>query len=158
MDRLWSEAWDREFLAGTPNKDPHAAATDAWAVMDEALSQDGGDWEDFNRLQRARREGYANRYCGNSASTIIQQDAAMAAARVFPLKKPAPRMVVDPCEASWVWRMHETGECVQVKMGPLAWSVLPEAVRFTPDRIRMLYDLIQNPWVYVDDTEPETEA
>lgn len=138
------EAWEAEAgaeTASTPPPPPGAWEYDA-----------PEDWERYNELQRIRREA-----CEAALPQPTPQERASIAAHRYPLKKRVPKPPIeDPHYHVIMWeaRFHKTYDTWHagvVESGE-GW---PPGLLVTPERVRALAALLDNPWTWEDDESVE---
>lgn len=108
---------------------------------------EGEDWEEYNRLQRVRREAaalFARRGSGRLPQATLEQIAAM-----FPLKKRVPRPDVT-MDGVKIRASDQTG-----RIG--LWRT--EFVGFTVTRATLTaaLEILDSPFSWVDDASVEEE-
>lgn len=112
--------------------------------------------EQYNRDQRLRREAFAAALAYAGACGSNHAARAAIAAKRYPLRKRVPKVIPDP---------HGTGEWAMMGDRFIGWrqgEPLLAAVGFTtsgpcatPERVRGLAALLDDPWTWEEDTSPE---
>lgn len=134
----------------------HVAVTDR--TLPDAVSVPD-DVEQFNREQRIRREAYATAL--TELGYIAMGSPRDRAATRYPLKKRVAKVIADPHYAHWGWRHAppSPGEVPYVHAefydgSDKGWQRHPSLL-LSEERIRLLAELIDNPWTWEDSTEIE---
>lgn len=159
VSAVWSEAWDRD---REETAQPSLMTTDSG---EEWLRNEGTSAEDFeayNELMRLCRHGYEQAMLAHgvvlpSAGRVVRDIAVrQSAAKAFPLRKRVPRVVKDPHGERGEWSMGEDGSILWRGTARGGW-LSSVGMPTTPERVRLLSDLLSNPYEWVEDTEPETD-
>lgn len=108
--------------------------------------------EQFNREQRIRREA-----CEAALPQPAPRERAQIAAVRYPLKRRVPAPPIDDPHGQGFWRIEASGK-VSYSSASNRSNLMPWSLNYptlTPARVRALYALLESPWVWEDDTEPE---
>lgn len=131
-----------------PQTDRHSDAVAS--NLDDFL--EGEDWEEYNRLQRARRAGYE--LALYATQYPMPQERARLAAEAFPLKKRTHKVIPDPHGAGeWTF----DGESFVWRNGHPEFRAFPNGMLWSAERIRVLAVLLDDPWEWVDDSSVEED-
>lgn len=142
------EAWEAEERAETASIPAPPPGAWEYETPEEA-------WERYNELQRARRKAFAEGM--EDAGDIFDEDPSVRAARRYPLKKRVPKPPIeDPHYRVVMWeaRFHKTYDTWHagvIESGE-GW---PPGLLVTPERVRALAALLDDPWTLEDSTEIE---
>lgn len=139
------------------------AGTECGTDHAKSTSPEGGDMEQYNHDQRIRREAYeeALRHQGHA----VPQERATAAASRYPLRKRVPRVIDDPHASVYAWRLNpeftsevgtRIGECFEIRFSPEGgWHANEHPALLTPQRVRALAALLDDPYMWEEDPSVE---
>jgi hypothetical protein len=109
------------------------------------------DLERFNDAQRIRRTTYADAVL--EMGIISHVNPQIMAAQRYPLRKRVPKVIPDPHQdGRW---MADAGKLFWNVRAKESWGPMPSHFALTPERIRALAALLDDPWTIEEDVSVE---